>query len=159
MTLTGWMLLAWAFSARFCCFAEIASPTFCKLAALMVSAPSPSSPFNRWSALCGLDAGAVFIDIWDGGPRFEGLSIESRDGFNLGLYLPRRGRSLNIFQDYFIIIPLWIPFLMCAAPTALLFYLDRRRVLPGHCPTCGYNLTGNTSGKCPECGEPPPKPV
>jgi len=24
---------------------------------------------------------------------------------------------------------------------------------PGHCTTCGYNLTGNVSGKCSECGE------
>ncbi len=24
----------------------------------------------------------------------------------------------------------------------------------GHCQKCGYNLTGNVSGKCPECGEP-----
>ena len=23
------------------------------------------------------------------------------------------------------------------------------------CQTCGYNLTGNTSGRCPECGEAP----
>lgn len=22
----------------------------------------------------------------------------------------------------------------------------------GHCQTCGYNLTGNVSGRCPECG-------
>ena len=22
----------------------------------------------------------------------------------------------------------------------------------GHCKQCGYNLTGNTSGRCPECG-------
>lgn len=22
----------------------------------------------------------------------------------------------------------------------------------GHCPDCGYNLTGNKSGICPECG-------
>ena len=25
------------------------------------------------------------------------------------------------------------------------------------CPTCGYNLTGNTSGICPECGQPVPQ--
>lgn len=24
---------------------------------------------------------------------------------------------------------------------------------PGHCQSCGYNLTGNVSGMCPECGE------
>lgn len=29
---------------------------------------------------------------------------------------------------------------------------------PGHCPTCGYNLTGNVSGKCSECGAPVPAP-
>jgi predicted RNA-binding Zn-ribbon protein involved in translation (DUF1610 family) len=23
---------------------------------------------------------------------------------------------------------------------------------PGHCPHCNYNLTGNVSGLCPECG-------
>lgn len=28
----------------------------------------------------------------------------------------------------------------------------------GLCPACGYNLTGNASGTCPECGSPaPPK--
>jgi hypothetical protein len=32
---------------------------------------------------------------------------------------------------------------------------------PVHCGQCGYNLTGNVSGICPECGwkiPPPPKP-
>jgi hypothetical protein len=28
-----------------------------------------------------------------------------------------------------------------------------RRFVPGHCQKCGYNLTGNVSGVCPECGE------
>ena len=28
----------------------------------------------------------------------------------------------------------------------------RRRLRPGFCPCCQYNLTGNTSGVCPECG-------
>lgn len=34
------------------------------------------------------------------------------------------------------------------------------RHVPGTCWTCGYNLTGNVSGRCPECGmditQPPP---
>ncbi|HRS26909.1 MAG: hypothetical protein KBH81_02265 [Phycisphaerae bacterium] len=28
----------------------------------------------------------------------------------------------------------------------------RRRVTPIACNNCGYDLTGNTSGRCPECG-------
>lgn len=51
-------------------------------------------------------------------------------------------------------LPLWIPFLFCAIPTALLWWLDRRRHIPlGHCQKCRYNLTGNVSRVCPECGE------
>ncbi len=30
----------------------------------------------------------------------------------------------------------------------------RRRIPPGHCQQCGYDLTGNESGVCPECGRP-----
>jgi hypothetical protein len=32
-----------------------------------------------------------------------------------------------------------------------------RRQSPGYCPSCDYDLTGNTSGVCPECGTPVPK--
>ena len=36
--------------------------------------------------------------------------------------------------------------------------LDRRRcrrtlLRLGHCEHCGYDLTGNVSGMCPECGQ------
>ena len=51
-------------------------------------------------------------------------------------------------------LPLWIPFLLFALPTALLWYLDRRRYPAGRCQRCGYDLTGNVSGRCPECGTP-----
>ncbi len=30
--------------------------------------------------------------------------------------------------------------------------LGRRRFPAGHCRKCGYDLTGNVSGRCPECG-------
>ena len=32
--------------------------------------------------------------------------------------------------------------------------LKRAAPRQGHCATCGYDLTGNTSGRCPECGTP-----
>lgn len=51
-----------------------------------------------------------------------------------------------------IAIPLWIPFIACAVPTGLLWWRDRRRRRPGFCERCGYDLTGNVSGRCPECG-------
>ncbi len=46
-------------------------------------------------------------------------------------------------------------------PAAALAAMFRRRPKAGCCRACGYNLTGNTSGICPECGsaactEPPP---
>ena len=56
------------------------------------------------------------------------------------------------FHDY-LIIPLWIPFTIIAIPTAFLWRRDRP-YKPGHCEKCGYNLTGNVSGTCPECGTP-----
>jgi hypothetical protein len=51
-------------------------------------------------------------------------------------------------------LPLWLPLLVLAIPTAYIWHRDRRRYPPGHCQKCGYDLTGNESGKCPECGGP-----
>lgn len=50
-------------------------------------------------------------------------------------------------------LPLWIPFLAVIVCTALWWWRDRRRIPAGHCLKCGYDLTGNVSGVCPECGE------
>ncbi len=50
-------------------------------------------------------------------------------------------------------IPLWLPFLLTALPTGFLFWSDhRRRMRADCCDKCGYDLTGNTTGRCPECG-------
>jgi hypothetical protein len=38
-----------------------------------------------------------------------------------------------------------------AAYTGRLWWRDRPAP-PGHCPHCAYNLRGNVSGRCPECG-------
>ncbi len=60
------------------------------------------------------------------------------------------GRVGNAWQ---ISLPLLVLLAFTSIPTAFLWWLDRRRIAPGHCQKCGYNLTGNTSGICPECGE------
>jgi hypothetical protein len=52
-----------------------------------------------------------------------------------------------------VFVPLWLPVFFVALPTAFMFYRDRKRIPPGHCSTCGYNLTGAEHERCPECGE------
>jgi hypothetical protein len=64
-------------------------------------------------------------------------------------YAARGGYS----GQFGLCIPLWIPFLVLAAPTAWLWYRDRRHP-PGCCVRCVYDLSGIDSGICPECGPP-----
>ncbi len=53
---------------------------------------------------------------------------------------------------------IWIPFWLVIAVFSPFAFVQWRRTLralsipPNHCPTCRYDLTGNTSGVCPECG-------
>ena len=54
-------------------------------------------------------------------------------------------------QISLITVPMWMVLCLVGPPTAWLWHLDRRPA-PGKC-RCGYDLTGNTSGKCPECGQ------
>ena len=49
-------------------------------------------------------------------------------------------------------IPLWVPFVLFGSVSALFWRVDRH-VPPGHCPNCNYDLAGNVSGVCPECGD------
>ena len=55
-------------------------------------------------------------------------------------------------------IPLWMPLLLFAACPTIAFIRGPvrrwRRRKRGECVACGYNLTGNVSGVCPECGTP-----
>ena len=55
-----------------------------------------------------------------------------------------------------LIVPYWLPVVVFAAYPLIAFMrgpLRRwRRRSKGSCQECGYNLTGNESGKCPECG-------
>ncbi len=53
----------------------------------------------------------------------------------------------------YIAFPFWLALALVGVPTAVLWWPVRRRKLPGHCQKCGYDLTGNVSGRCPECGE------
>lgn len=64
------------------------------------------------------------------------------------------GRSLGFFclkWSMYIPLAMALPFLSIL--WTCLALLSCRCSTPGHCP-CGYDLTGNVSGRCPECGHP-----
>ncbi len=65
-------------------------------------------------------------------------------------------KKVDLWGMMMVLIPLWHPFLLIALPTGWLFWSDHRRRNRGGagcCEKCGYALTGNTTGRCPECGE------
>lgn len=52
-------------------------------------------------------------------------------------------------------VPIWFIFLLTLCSTLFAFRKRRReRLLGERCMHCSYNLTGNISGVCPECGKP-----
>jgi hypothetical protein len=50
-----------------------------------------------------------------------------------------------------LLVPHWLPSLALWLLVAI-GVAGRRRHPPGHCESCGYDLTANASGRCPECG-------
>ncbi len=59
----------------------------------------------------------------------------------------------DLGPNWCFIFPLWVP-LVITLPFGI-FALRRSRMRPGYCATCGYDLKGNVSGVCPECGTTP----
>jgi len=55
-------------------------------------------------------------------------------------------------QQTIVQVALWFPTLLVGLVTSMLWYRDRPRIPEGHCGRCGYDLTKNESGVCPECG-------
>ena len=66
-------------------------------------------------------------------------------------WLPGYARYPGFPSAVTLWIPVWILLVAVAVPTAFVFWRDRPSP-PGHCPRCRYDLTGNVSGVCPECG-------
>ncbi len=66
------------------------------------------------------------------------------------------GGGRRNYRVHTVGIPLWMPLVLFAAyPVAILWRGPIRRRLrgqQGQCPVCGYDLRGNKSGVCPECG-------
>jgi hypothetical protein len=62
-----------------------------------------------------------------------------------------RGRSVG-HLGRILAVPDWFLYLVFLILPAVWFRWGRGRLREGFCVKCGYNLTGNVSGVCPECG-------
>ncbi len=133
-----------------------------KWAGVVVSATTASAfmestlRFHQWGSPAGIvgvyvQQGCFFLDVL---PKSTTRANWPAPGFlsgdNVGPMIWWPGIALRRFN---LQIPLWMPLLLIASATAWLWRLDRPPPPPGHCP-CGYNLTGLTEPRCPECGQP-----
>ena len=70
--------------------------------------------------------------------------------------LPSVGPSRPSFYvlEHKLIVPHWFLTLIFAILPAIWFIKWRKRIKlrPNSCPSCAYDLTGNVTGQCPECG-------
>ena len=107
-----------------------------------------------WYFLYGdvhIDAGEVWLESWFPATADEmELTIERNSPCMLYWRLPDADFDVD---PWIVRFPVWILALAVGIPTGILCRIDGNRPLPGHCPKCGYDLTGNVSGRCPECGE------
>ena len=89
--------------------------------------------------------------------RFRGAHERSLFSFQIGRTLAAPEGAWRFGNRRFISItsPYWLPVLVTALLPARWLWV-RRRSRPqnqdGFCASCGYDLTGNVSGVCPECG-------
>lgn len=92
---------------------------------------------SRWSSI-SIDADLV------------SLKAQLREMFGLPKFYRQRFRG----EASMLLIPLWPMLVIGGAITFLLWRRGRGIILADCCRDCGYNLTGNVSGRCPECGVP-----
>ena len=84
----------------------------------------------------------------------DGSSLNPGDPswYKFGTLFPRGYSLPGIMRGY--TVPHWLLLVFAGVPTVWLFWRDRPSPVRGHCQRCGYDLTGNVSGVCPECGMP-----
>jgi hypothetical protein len=76
--------------------------------------------------------------------------------FGFGVHREQWQDALRRYRIAYVVLPLW-PFLFALTVPLMSFLRWVRQpwiqqVEPGFCPSCSYDLTGNLSGVCPECG-------
>jgi len=129
---------------------------------------------SSWSGVFYSDRGVLLFgfDLWDDGTtgaNWEYVHVpvsKASDGPILGegmrQPLARFGFAFThnpaghlVFEGYRLYLPHWLICCGFVAVPAYWYWRPRRKKhaeAVGQCLACGYNLTGNASGVCPECG-------
>jgi hypothetical protein len=130
------------------------------IALTMVACQFCSLGYFDGTHIIDLKNSEVFIHLWAdpytlqfGCPMGLHIRYHRPESLREALGLIRPFYDHGGSTEWFFIIPLWSALTITAA-YPLYRVLRRRRAPSGHCQTCGYNLTGNVSGICPECGTP-----
>ena len=108
--------------------------------------------FQAWDCIAG--HGGIHPEGTD--PRLAGWKRLAPGQWETGGFVITL--MISQYRISFFALPFWMPLVLFAAYPLVAFVrgpLRRaRRAKRGACPECGYDLTGNVSGRCPECAEP-----
>ena len=115
----------------------------------------------RWTPRCSIGSGVVFLEAGRVKVEYWGFSSKGDQELCRSIWKPPSfvlEDASNLPWSFWFVpshlyvgFPVWIPFVLIAVPTIVAWRRDRR-FPPGHCQKCGYDLTGNESGVCSECG-------
>jgi 4-amino-4-deoxy-L-arabinose transferase-like glycosyltransferase len=122
---------------------------------------------EQWTCFGESDSGALFIEVYAHSPERHRLpypywmyvsktlrgspSFAPNSWHRFGFYFEASGAG-----GWTVAVPHWLFCIIFLALPALWLRRHRRerRQIADGCRSCGYNLTGNVSGVCPECGKP-----
>ena len=114
-----------------------------------------TNPTTNWHHMILVQNGAVSVSGSDWFADLSAYPPRLPYGWRVGINYQRSFAALPTARwgkdGYRFLIPLWIPLLLIAAPTAGLWRTDRR-AKPWQCPKCRYDLRGLDGGVCPVCG-------
>jgi hypothetical protein len=114
-------------------------------------------------ALVRITQGKLLIRLTSHAPAGATRYMYSYDRGGISYWHDVRSLARWKYQNVVLWLPLWMPLLLFSAyPSAygvrrvLRWRRTRRRLRDHRCVQCGYNLKGNVSGICPECGNATP---